>query len=343
MRRVTLRDVAERANVSTATVSNALNRPEMLTRKTLQRVQAAISETGYVSDETAKLLRVGVSKSVGVIVSDSGNPFFAELLHGVEDAAITHGLFVLHANSNGSASREADYIKFMESQRVRGLILAPSGDVPDAVREMADRGTPFVVLGEAVGDTSFPTVSGDDTRGGMIAARHLLDLGRRRIAFVGGPLTVHQLANRLTGASAAVGQVADATFEVIETDEHTVAAGVHVGEQLLRRSPENRPDAIQAGNDLLAIGLAQALARDPSLRVPEDVAIIGYDDVPFAASAVVPLSTVRHPGALIGKTALDLLISEADEPADAFRRHLVFIPELVIRDSTVGAATPVIA
>ncbi|CAN5563096.1 LacI family DNA-binding transcriptional regulator [soil metagenome] len=336
MRRVTLRDVAPIAQVPPATISNALNRPEMLTRKTLQRVQAAIAQTGYVSDETAKLLRVGVSKSIGVIVSDSGNPFFAELLHGIEDAAAAQGLFVLHANSNGSLIRETDYVKFMESQRVRGLILAPSGGVPDAVREMAERGTPFVVLGEARDDAAFPTVSGDDTRGGMMAARHLLEAGRRRIAFVGGPLSVPQLANRLTGARAAMLEFPGARFEVIETESHTVAAGVRAGELILDRKPEDRPDAIQAGNDLLAIGLAQTLARDPAVRIPQDISIIGYDDVPFAASAIVPLSTVRHPGQLIGKTALDLLLSELDEPADAHRRHLVFIPELVVRQSTAG-------
>jgi LacI family transcriptional regulator len=334
MNRVTLRDVAQRADVSTATVSNALNRPERLSRKTLQRVRAAIQETGYVSDETAKLLRVGVSKSIGVIVSDSGNPFYAELLHGLEDAASAHGLFVLHANSNGSLTREADYVRFMESQRVRGLILAPFGDVPEAVLEMAERGTPFVVLGEAAEDAGFPTVSGDDTRGGMIAARHLLSLGRRRIAFVGGPLSVPQVANRLSGARMALNEMDAASFEVIETPGHGVADGVEAGRRILQRKPEDRPDAIQAANDLLAIGLAQSLSRDPSARIPADIALIGYDDVPFAASAIVPLSTVRHPGALIGKTAIDLLLSELDEPADAYRRHLVFLPELIVREST---------
>lgn len=336
MNRVTLRDVALRAGVSTATISNALNRPELLSKKTLQHVRAAIDAAGYITDDTAKQLRVGVSRSIGVIVSDTGNPFYAELLHGLEDAAAAQGLYVLHANSNGSLEREADYVRFMESQRVRGLILAPSGSVPDAVLEMAERGTPFVVLGETTDDASYPTVSGDDTRGGTLAAKHLVDRGRRHIAFVGGPLSVPQLANRLSGARNATRDTDGVQFEVIETDDHTVAAGMRAGEAILARPAAERPDALQAGNDLLAIGLVQALTASGGVRVPEDIAIIGYDDVPFAASAVVPLSTVRHPGPLIGRTALDLLLSELDEPNSTYRRHLVFLPELVVRESTAG-------
>lgn len=147
MARVTLRDVAELAGVSTATVSNALNRPGLLSPDTLRRVQAAVQATEYVADDAAKLLRVGTSRSIGVLVSDSGNPFFAELIRGIERAAAVHGLFVLLANSNGDPEREVDYIRFMESQRARGLILAPSGDVPDAVHGSAERGMPFVMLG----------------------------------------------------------------------------------------------------------------------------------------------------------------------------------------------------
>lgn len=335
MPRVTLRDVAERAGVSTATVSNALNRPEMLSKPTLQRVKAAIAETGYVSDDAAKLLRVGVSRSIGVIVFDTGNPFFAELIHGVEEAAAQHGLYVLLANSGGNPERESDYVRFMESQRVRGLIIGPSGAVPPEVLQLAERGTPFVVLGEARDDASFPTVSGDDTRGGALAARHLVEHGRRRLMFVGGPLTVPQLANRLDGARSVVRDLPDATIEVIETHAVTSADGGAAAAAILARPPAERPDAVQAGNDLVALGLLQGLMRG-GVDVPNDIAIIGYDDVPYASSAIVPLSTIRHPSALIGKTALDLLFTEFDDQREGYRRHLVFLPELVSRESTLG-------
>jgi LacI family transcriptional regulator len=335
MARVTLRDVAKRAGVSTATVSNALNRPHLLTRQTLQRVTAAIAETGYVSDHAAKLLRVGVSRSVGVIVFDTGNPFFAELIHGVEDAASKHGLYILLANSAGNPEREAEYVRFMESQRVRGLIIGPTGEVPEAAHQLAERGTPFVVLGEASDDASFPTVSGDDTRGGALAARHLIEQGRRHLMFVGGPLSVPQLAKRLEGARGVVRDHPGVRLEVIETHGQSTADGATAAAAILARAPADRPDAIQAGTDLVALGLLQGLLRG-GVEVPDDIAMIGYDDVPYAASAMVPLSTIRHPSALIGKTALDLLFTEFDGHREGYRRRLVFLPELVARESTLG-------
>jgi LacI family transcriptional regulator len=335
MARVTLRDVAEVAGVSTATVSNALNRPALLSPDTLRRVQAAIETTQYVADDAAKLLRVGTSRSIGVLVSDTGNPFFAELIRGIERAAAAHGLFVLLANSNGDPAREVDYIRFMESQRARGLILAPSGAIPDAVHGSADRGMPFVMLGEAPA-ARFPSVSGDDYRGGALAAQHLVDVGARSIAFVGGPLRVPQLAKRRYGA-ASIARDAGVPLRVIETAEYTVAAGLAAAAEILTLPPDDRPDAVQAGNDLLAIGLLQGFLRDGNVRVPDDIRIIGYDDVAFAASVAVPLSTIRHPTEVIGKTALDLLLLEFDDRTAQRGNHLVFLPELIQRESTAVA------
>lgn len=337
MARVTLRDVAELAGVSTATVSNALNRPDLLSPATLRRVQAAIQTTEYVADDAAKLLRVGTSRSIGVLVSDTGNPFFAELISGIERAAAGHGLFVLLANSNGDPEREVDYIRFMESQRARGLILAPSGDVPEAVHVSAERGMPFVMLGEAPAATRFPSVSGDDRRGGALATQHLIDVGARSIAFVGGPLRVPQLARRRDGAES-VAREMRVHMRIFETAEYTVAAGLAAAAEILALRPDDRPDAIQAGNDLLAIGLLQGFLRDGTVRVPDDVRVIGYDDVAFTASVAVPLSTIRHPTAIIGKTALDLLLLELDDRTAQQGNHLVFLPELIARESTVGAA-----
>jgi LacI family transcriptional regulator len=332
MRRVTLRDVAEKLGVSSATVSNALNRPHMVSRATLQRVHAAIAETGYVADDAAKLLRKGVSNSIGVIVSDSSNPFFNEMLEGVDAAASAAGLFVLQSSSNGSAERERDYIRFMESQRVRGLILAPARGIPKEIIEMGARGTPFVILGEAPSGAEFPTVSGDDLRGGRMAAAHLLAGGRRKILFVGDASAALQMANRLEGARIEIAKQEGASLEVLETAADDVAAGVAAGEHIRSLAASERPDAVQAGNDLLAIGVLQALAQDRRIRVPEDIAVIGYDDVRFAASAAVPLSSIRHPSYVIGRTALDLLIQE--EAQSRHQQHLVFAPELVVRQSS---------
>lgn len=340
MGRVTLRDVAERAGVSTATVSNALNRPHLLSRTTLQRVQTAISATGYVGDDTAKQLRVGTSRSIGVLVPDTGNPFYAELIRSIDDAAARHGLYVLLSNSNDNPRREAEYVQFMRAQRARGLIFAPSSSqLPEAIHTTSEE-MAVVILGEPRTDLVHPSVSGDDTRGGALAATHLLDRGRRRIAFVAGPLSVPQLANRLTGAQNAVRDADGGRLDVIETKGYAIADGVTAAEHLLSLPPSQRPDAIQAGNDMIALGILQRLIRDGGVLVPDDLAIIGYDDSPLVASVAVPLSSIRHPTPLMGRTAVDLLLDELAQSPAAGGRHLVFLPELVERESTSGRLAP---
>jgi LacI family transcriptional regulator len=177
-------------------------------------------------------------------------------------------------------------------------------------------------------------VSVDDAAGGRIAAEHLLGIGRRRIAFVGGPMGIQQVADRLAGAREAVAATPGARLELFETTALTVLEGRRVGAELLAG---DRPDAILAANDLVATGLLQALVMDGSVRVPDDIALIGYDDIDFAASAMVPLSSVRQPAELIGRTAVRILLEEEAEPG-AQPRNVVFQPELVVRESTRGAA-----
>ena len=342
MARVTLRDVAERAGVSTATVSNALNRPQLLSRPTLQRVRSAIADTGYVGDESAKQLRVGTSRSIGVLVPDTGNPFYAELIRGVDTAAARQGLYVLLSNSNSSADREDEYVRFMHAQRARGLIFAPSSDdLPEGVASAA-RDMAIVMLGESRIDRPYPSVSGDDTRGGALAASHLIEQGRRRIAFVGGPLTVPQIARRLDGARGAARDAPGVELTVIETSGYTTADGLMAIERILSGPRAQWPDAVQAANDMLALGILQGLLREGDPRVPQDMSIIGYDDAPLSSSVAVPLSTIRHPATLMGRTAVDLLLDEFEEggdPQSGPARHLVFLPELVARESTLGWRT----
>jgi LacI family transcriptional regulator len=175
-------------------------------------------------------------------------------------------------------------------------------------------------------------VAVDDVAGGRLAVRHLCERGRRRLAYVGGPSGLRQITDRLTGARAAVEEFAGVTLEVIPTDEPSVLAGRAAGEELSTRPLGRRPDGVFCANDLLAIGLLQGLTGG-GLRVPDDVALIGYDDIDFARSAGVPLSSIRQPSRDIGTTAIELLIAAADAPT-AEPRHVVFLPELVARAST---------
>ena len=331
---VSIRDVATLAGVSVGTVSNVLNRPDTVSAASAQRVQNAIEELGYVRNDAARQLRAGVSTTVGFVALDGRNPFFADVVGGAENEATTRGLALLHGNSDEDTARETLYIDLFEQQMVRGLLIAPFGDVTTRLTRLRARGIPSVLIDRFSGDGLFSSVSVDSVAGGRLAAEHLLERGRRRIAFVGGPFDIRQVTDRLAGARSAVENSGlDAVLEVVPTHALTVEEGVEAGRRLLTRDRTDRPDAVFAANDLLALGLLQGLVVDGRMLVPDEIAVVGFDDIPFAAAAAVPLTSVRQPSALIGGTAMRILLDEADDP-DRATRQTVFAPELVARGST---------
>lgn len=328
---VSIRDVAERAGVSLGTVSNVLNRPDAVSPSTAGRVRTAMAELGYVRNDAARQLRAGRSHMVGLIVLDAANPFYAELSRGAEDEAARHGLSVLVGNSGERPERETAYLDLFERQRVWGVLVSPvGGDVAPLVR-LRERGIPVVLVDRSAPGHGLSSVAIDDVRGGHLAASHLLEQGRRRIAYIAGPTTLHQVADRLEGARRAVGEAEGATLEVVERPALTVLEGRAAGREIVGRAASARPDAVFAANDLLAMGALQAMVMEGSVSVPDDIALIGYDDIGFASSAVVPISSIRQPARLMGETAARLLAEPPDDPRD-----VLFAPELVPRPSTLG-------
>jgi len=330
---VSIRDVARRAGVSVGTVSNVLNRPDTVAPATVARVQRAIEDLGYVRNEAARRLRAGRSSSVGFIVLDVRNPFFTDLARGAEDEAMRRGLMILLGNSDEDIAREATYLDLFEEQRVHGLLISPYGDVAERLTRLRERGIPAVLVDRRSPDESFSSVAVDDVAGGRMAAQHLVDIGRRRIAFVGGPRQIRQVSDRLEGARQIVEGTPGATLEEIPTAALTVIEGRKVGDQIMSRPADERPDAIFAANDLVATGILQAVVMRDARAVPEQIAIIGFDDIDFASASVVPLSSVRQPAQLMGRTALQILVEEAADPS-LEPRHVTFQPELVVRAST---------
>jgi LacI family transcriptional regulator len=327
-----IRDVAAAASVSVGTVSNVLNAPERVAPATVARVHAAIEQLGFVRNDAARQLRAGQSRCVGLLVLDVGNPFFTDVARSAERQASQHNLVVLLGTSDDDAQRERAYLETFEEQRVFGLLISPVGEDLDRLVALHGRGVPVVLVDRDGSGTPFASVAVDDVAGGRLAMDHLCARGRRRIAFVGGPLSLRQVADRLTGAQAAVAECRVATLEVVATEEPSVLAGRGAGEQLCARPVQSRPDAVFCANDLLAIGMLQALHGN-GIRVPDEVAVIGYDDIDFARSASVPLSSIRQPSAEIGTTAIELLLAAVDTP-DARPSNVVFVPELVARAST---------
>lgn len=331
-----VRDVAAHAGVSVGTVSNVLNHPEKVQPETVSKVQASILALGFIRNDAARQLRVGHSQTIGFVVLQAGNPFFSEVARGAEEAGRREGLSVLLANSDEDPGREDAYLALFEQQRVHGVLVSPAGDVSERLENMRGRGIASVLVDRNGRDSHVSSVSVDDVAGGRMAVAHLLSLGRRRLAVLAAHREIPQVADRIAGAREAAGAVPGAVLEVIDIGELDVLSGRAACAELVGRPVDERPDGVFAVNDLIALGLLQSLVMSRGVRVPGDVALIGYDDIAFASSSVVPLSSIRQPSRFIGRRAVELLMQHAADPALA-DRQVVFQPELVMRASTVGA------
>jgi LacI family transcriptional regulator len=327
-----IKDVAAEAGVSVGTVSNVLNRPDIVAAVTRDRVQAVIDRLGFVRNESARQLRAGRSRSIGLVVLDIANPFFTDVARGAEAVADAKETIVMLCNIGGQPQRELRHLEMLEQQRVLGVLITPVNTKSPRIDAMISRGLPVVLVDRRAPRRRCCSVSVDDVLGGELAAAHLLGQGHRRIAFVGGPMSIQQVQERRQGAEQALGD-AVGDLLVLETDSLSASAGRQAAEQLAALPASRRPTGVFCANDLIALGLLQELVRR-DLRVPEDIAVVGYDDIDNAAVAVVPLSSVRQPRELLGRTAAELLFQEIDEGTGHRHRQVVFEPELVVRASS---------
>lgn len=332
--RPSIQDVARLAGVSLGTVSNVLNNPDMVRPLTAEKVQRAIEQLGFVRNDAARQLKAGKSLTLGMVVYDTGNPFFAEITRAAENAAAERHYNVLLGNSDHKLERERNYLQLFDQQRVAGVLVSPTSDIYEQVEELRAHGTQTVVLDRKADAARCCSVSVDDFAGGRIAVEHLLAIGRRRIGFVGN-LAMQQVADRLSGAMAAIKDFGpEAQLIMLESDDMSVISGRQVGDKIREAAATDRPDAIFASNDLLALGLVQAFVLNGNISVPKDIAIIGYDDIAWAEAAVVPLTSIRQPSRLIGETAIDLVLDEINGGAEHKHQQVTFQPKLVVRGST---------
>jgi LacI family transcriptional regulator len=337
-----MKDVAALAGVSLGTVSNVVNSPEMVSSATRERVERAIAKLSWVPNESARHLRAGRSSVISMVVMDIGNPFFTDVVRGVEDFVHERGYNVQTSNSAGLGRREAEQLRVLEQQRVGGVLWAPVSGPSESADSLRRRGIPVVIVDRAGDGSGYCSVSVDDVEGGRLAVEHLLSLGHTSIAVVGGPSSLHQVRDRRLGAEIARAQHGGPTsLLVVSTPSTETGSGVDAADSLVALSDAERPTAVFALNDLLAIGLLQGFVTH-GLRVPEDIALIGYDDISFAASAAVPLSSIRQPRMDLGRRAAELLFEEiaAEDHEEPHEHQSVrFTPELVVRRSTSPATT----
>ncbi len=335
---VSIREVAAKAGVSVGTVSNVLNRPDIVASSTRVRVLAAIKALGFVRNESARQLRAGRSRMIGLVVLDVANPFFTDVARGVENEASQSGLAVIMCNSDEQVDRENGYLDLLEQHRVQGILITPVTDDEASLARLQARGTPVILVDRRSPSGNQCSVAVDDVLGGDLAVSHLLAAGHERIAFAGGPMSLRQVADRRDGALRALKRARPRTADlmVIDTPALNVAAGKRAGAQIAAADLADRPTAVFCANDLVALGVLQEMTQS-GIKVPDDIAIVGYDDIDYAAAAAVPLSSVRQPRHQIGRTAARLLLEEALEEDSHKHRQVIFQPELEVRRSSQAA------
>jgi LacI family transcriptional regulator len=334
--RATLRDVADRAGVSIGTVSNVLNTPSVVADDTRLRVEKAISEIGYVRDGAARQLRGGRSYAIGLVVFDVGNPHFATVARAVEDTVRDLGYVVILCDGAGSVDREQRHLALLEEQRVAGILYtAVDNRESRSVSRLRERGVPVVRIGVLRGRREWCCVATDHVHGGQIAAEHLVGLGHTQIGMIGGPPSFVPNVERRRGFERTLTEAGLRLSERhdVETQEMTMAAGEQAARRLF--AAKRRPTAVYCHNDLLGLGTLRALT-DMGLRVPSDVAVLGDDDIPFAAMSMVPLSSIRPRTYEVAQTAAELLLEEMRGDAHAHQR-IALEPDLVVRASTASS------
>lgn len=327
----TAKDVAELAGVSRSTVSNYLHRAELVHADTRERIRSAIEQLRYVPNESARGLRSGFTRIIALSLLDAWTPFYSDFSRGVESTAVRDGWTVLFSNTDRDEVRERTSLEIFEAHRVRGLIIVPEGDVTERLVSMRARGIQSVTVEQPLASPGIPNVRVDDRRGGQIAAHHLLAGGHRRIAFIGDPDKVIHVKDRWEGFCGVLAG-SSANVSLVPADL-SMTGGVKAAMETFGRPAAEWPDAVFAANDLVGIGFLQGcLAR--GVTVPSQVAIVGFDDIDFAAQAAVPLTTIRQPAREMGIAAASTLLAMInggveDQPV----AERVFIPSLVVRES----------
>ncbi|MCP4165807.1 MAG: LacI family transcriptional regulator [Chloroflexi bacterium] len=328
---ITMRDVAEHAGVSVATVSHVINDTRPVSDHLRMRVQGSMNQLGYQPNRLARSLRRGKTHTIGMIVADSANPFFAEVARGVEDTTFGHNHSLILCNSDGDLDKELFYVNRLAEKQVDGILFVAAGVSGEHILALQRRFLPVVVIDRDLPDVAVDSVFTDNRRGGYLVTQHLLALGHRRIACVTGPSDVTPSADRVAGYRRALQDAGiDVDERLVIRGDFDYESGYGAVEQFLKSKPG--PSALFACNDLMAMGAISA-ATKMGLHVPADLSIVGYDDVRLASFTVPPLTTIEQPKHEIGVLAATLLFQRIQQPDLPPRRRLLET-SLKIRQST---------
>jgi LacI family transcriptional regulator len=330
-------EVAALAGVSLATVSNVLNHPQRVTPATRTKVQQAIEQLGFTRNTVASALARGDTRTIGLVVVGLSNTLFVDVATGAQQAARAAGHHLLLAMAEDDHDLLLDHIRVMAGSSASGLLVAPMADVSDAIAKVREMGERVVVLNYDSGARDSCRVLIDNEQVGYLAARHLIDLGHRRIAFVAGDDVLQPVALRRRGVHRAVEEARGAVhLEEFPVETLDPASGASVAHDVVARVKRDRPDAVIAVTDLLAMAVISEL-RSQGLRVPDDVAVMGCDHNSAAWGGAVPLTSVTMEGETMGAEGTRLLLRELREsPAEHVHTTVMLEPRLVAKESTLG-------
>jgi len=351
MARVNIRDVADRAGVSTATVSHVINQTRFVREETRQKVLEAVEALNYYPSTIARGLATNSTQTIGLIISDITNPFFTAVARGVEDEFNQHGYHTIFCNTDEDPAREDEYLRLLFAHQIDGLIIAPTGVHSERLIRMAEADVPIVLLDRGAPGLSAPLVEVDNEGGAYQATRHLIELGHRRIGILTGLETISTLGMRVNGykwalqeASIAIDETlivradprfhknqvysADSPLALSLTNNQMTPSAFHALQQLL--DLPNRPTGLFVTNNQMTLGTLHAF-KERKLRCPEDVSLVSFDDHDWAPLFAPPLTVVRQPTYQLGQTVAKLLMKLINH--QEFENPSPLPVELIIRES----------
>lgn len=326
----TIRDVAELAEVHPSTVSRVINSDSRISERTKNKVLLIIKKLGYTPNAIARGLKTKRTFTLGMLIPDITNPFFAEIARGVEDAANKNNFNVILCNTDDKLKKERTYLEILREKRVDGLILGTAHIRDQSILELEKKKFPYILISRNVERLNKNCIIIDDLAGGMMATEYLIKLGHHRIAHISGPLKTRSGLNRLKGYQLALKK------HKIEYNDELVGEGdfrINGGYQVMKRFLKlpDQPTAIFAANDLLALGAMQAIQKK-NFYIPEDFSIIGFNDIELASFVYPSLTTIRQPILEMGNLAVKMLLKIIID-GEFNQGKIVLKPKLIIRES----------
>jgi LacI family transcriptional regulator len=331
----TIRDVANRAGVSVATVSHVVNESRFVAEETKARVLAAISDLHYRRDGIARSLRRSQTGTIGAIISDITNPFFADLVKGIDSVVhnLPNGITVMVCNTEEDSAKERLYLDALMEKRVDGIIAAPAGANENYFQGLLDQSFPLVFVDRSLRGLDVESVEVDNLSVAVKTVRHLIDRGHRRIAVLKATLHASSIMDRVKGYEEAMAAAGLPTSpDLVVECASDILAAQQGGSKLLGLTP--LPDAVFCTNNFMTLGMVRAI-NERGLRCPEDIAIAGFDDFQWADAFRPRITAVAQPGFEMGQAAARLLMSRVDKTRNGPAVHTLLDTSLVIRESSL--------